>query len=52
MSLQLIDNVVYDEQVLDHEKVLAVKQVQARYVVVLTPSDVRWKVRIFQSAAE
>lgn len=52
MSLQLIDNVVYDEQVLDHEKVLAVKQVQARYVVVLTPSEVRWKVRVFQSAAE
>lgn len=52
MSIQLIDNVVYDEQVLDHEKVLTTKQVQARYVVVLTPSEVRWKVRVFQASPE
>lgn len=52
MSIQLIDKVVYDEQVLDHEKVLTTKQVQARYVVVLTPSEVRWKVRVFQAAPE
>lgn len=50
LSLQLIDNVVYDQQVLDHEKVLTTTQVRARYVVVLTPSETRWRVRIFQAA--
>lgn len=52
LSIQLIDNVVYDEQVFDHERVLTTKQVRTRYIVVLTPSDVRWRVRVFQAAAE
>ncbi|TCK72726.1 hypothetical protein [Acidipila rosea] len=52
LSIQMIDNVGYDEQVLDHDKILATKRIETRYVVVLTPSDVRWSVRIFQAAAK
>jgi len=52
MSIQLIDNVEYDEQVLDRDKVLTTKQIHARYVVVLTPAQDRWQVRIFQAALE
>jgi hypothetical protein len=48
-SIQLIDTVEYDEQVLDGDKVLTAKPVRERYLVVLTPSEVRWRVRIFQA---
>lgn len=49
LSIQLVDNVEYDEQVYDHEKLLASQPVRSRCVVVLTPSEVRWGVRIFQA---
>jgi hypothetical protein len=48
-SIQLIDTVDYHEQVMDHDKVLADKPVHERYVIVLTPSQVSWRVRIFQA---
>jgi hypothetical protein len=50
-SIQLIDTVDYDEQVYDHDKLLTTKPIHERYLVVLTPSDVRWRVRIFQAEA-
>lgn len=49
LSIQLVDNVEYVEQVLQGNKVLATKPMRARYIVVLTPSEVRWRVRIFQA---
>lgn len=49
LSIQLTDTVQYDEQVMDHDKVLASRPIQRRYLVVMTPSEVRWRVRIFQS---
>ncbi|MEO6830309.1 MAG: hypothetical protein ABI164_10915 [Acidobacteriaceae bacterium] len=52
LSIQLIDNVQYEEQVLDHGKVLTTQPVHARYIVVLTPAERRWKVRIFQGTPE
>ena len=52
LSIQLIDTVEYEEQVLDRDKVLATKTVRKRYLAVLTPSEVRWRVRIFQAEAE
>jgi hypothetical protein len=52
LSIQLLDRVDYDMQILDHEKVQATRHVHARYVAVLTPTEVRWKVRIFQSEPE
>ena len=52
LSIQLIDNVEYDEQIFDHQKLVTTQRVHARYVVVLTPAETRWRVRIFQTEAE
>lgn len=49
LSIQLTDTVSYDEQVFDHDKLIATQIVRARYVVVLTPAEVRWRVRIMQT---
>jgi len=50
LSVQLIDKVEYNLQVTDHEKTLETQHVRARYVAVLTPTEVRWKVRVLQAA--
>lgn len=52
LSIQLIDNVQYDEQIFDHGNALPTQRVQARYIVVLTPAETRWRVRIFQAEQE
>lgn len=52
LSLQLIDNVAYDEQLLDHGKVVTTRRLRARYIVVMTPAETRWRVRIFQGTPE
>ncbi|MHB1936577.1 MAG: hypothetical protein ACYCOR_08330 [Acidobacteriaceae bacterium] len=52
LSIQLIDNVVYDERVVDDRKVLTTQRAHARYTVVLTPAETRWRVRIFQADPE
>lgn len=52
LSIQLVDTVEYEEQVLAKDKVLATKPIRERYLVVMTPSEVRWRVRIFQAAAQ
>lgn len=52
LSIQLLDNVEYDEEVLDQQKVLATQRVHARYIVVMTPSEVRWRVRVIQALPE
>ena len=49
LSIQLVDNAEYDQQVFDHDKVLATERVRKRYVVILTPTEVRWRVRVFQA---
>lgn len=49
LSIQLLDRVEYDVQIQDHEKMQANQNVHARYLVVLTPAEARWKVRIFQA---
>ncbi len=49
LSIQLLDTVEYDVQVVDHDKVQATQHVRARYVAVLTPTEVRWKVRVLQA---
>jgi hypothetical protein len=52
LSIQLIDKVDYDVQILDHDKVQTTQRVHARYIVVLTPAEVRWRVRVFQADPE
>ena len=49
LSVQLVDNVEYDEKVVDHQKVLTTQHTQTRYTVVMTPAQTRWRVRIFQA---
>lgn len=49
LSLQMIDTVEYDEQVLNQDKVLTTQHLSARYIVVMTPAEARWQVRIFQA---
>jgi len=48
LSIELIDKVQYDVQVLDHDTIVARQRVSARYLVILTPAEVRWRVRVFQ----
>jgi hypothetical protein len=48
LSIELTDNVEYDVQLVDHGRVKTVQHVSARYVIVLTPAEVRWRVRVFQ----
>jgi predicted PhzF superfamily epimerase YddE/YHI9 len=50
LSIELTDTVQYDQQVLDHNRVKTAQHVSARYVIVLTPAEVRWRVRVFQAA--
>jgi hypothetical protein len=52
MSIELTDKVEYDVQLLDHDKIMTTQRVSARYIVVLTPAEVRWRVRVFQAAPE
>jgi hypothetical protein len=52
LSIELADTVEYDVQVFDHDKSIVTEQVRANYIVVLTPTETRWRVRIFQSQAE
>jgi hypothetical protein len=52
LSIEMTDTVEYEQQILDKDKVLATKVVHERYLVVLTPSEVRWQVRIFQADPE
>lgn len=49
LSIQLTDTVAYDLQVLDHGKSISRKHITTRYIVVLTPAEARWKVRVFQA---
>jgi len=49
LSIELTDLVQYDVQLFDHGKPEPEQQVRARYVVVLTPAQVRWRVRVLQA---
>lgn len=52
LSIQLVDNVTCDMQLVDHGTVRTSQQVHARYIVLLTPSEVRWRVRVLQAQPE
>ena len=49
LSIRLVDDAEYDQQAFEHNKLLATERVHRRYVVVLTPTEVRWRVRVFQA---
>jgi len=52
LSLELTDKVEYDVELLDHGRVKTTQHLSSRYVIVLTPAEVQWRVRVFQSAFE
>ncbi|MGD0913516.1 MAG: hypothetical protein ABR928_16605 [Terracidiphilus sp.] len=49
LSIELTDKVGYDVEILDHDKVKTIQHLNARYVIVVTPAEVRWRVRVFQA---
>lgn len=49
LSVELADDVTYDVEMSSGGKSVGTQQVKARYIVVLTPTEVRWRVRIFQA---
>jgi hypothetical protein len=51
-SIELIDKVEYNVEVLDHEKPVTSMPASARYIVILTPSEVRWRVRVMQAVSD
>lgn len=52
LSLELIDSVEYDVQIIDHDKPGSLQHVKTRYVVILTPTETKWRVRVFQAFPE
>jgi len=48
LSIQLLDEVEYDVNVRKGEQSLGSEHVRVRYVAVLSPTETRWKVRVFQ----
>jgi hypothetical protein len=52
LSIELTDTVEYDVQLMDHDKPQGTEHVRARYLVVLTPSELRWRVRVFQADSQ
>jgi len=49
LSIELADDVTYDVEMSSAGKSVGTQQVKTRYIVVLTPTEVRWRVRIFQA---
>lgn len=48
LSIQLTDEVEYDVAVQNGDHELGAQHVRARYIAVLTPTESKWKVRVFQ----
>jgi hypothetical protein len=48
LSIQLLDEVEYDVNVRKGEQSLGSEHIRTRYVAVLSPTETRWKVRVFQ----
>lgn len=52
LSIELTDKVEYDVQLLDHGRVKMTQHLNTGYVIVVTPAEVRWRVRVFQADNE
>lgn len=48
MSIEFTDLVKVNVQVFDHGRLISTKVESTRYLVVMTPSEVRWSIRVFQ----
>jgi len=52
LSIQMIDTVQYDMQVSAGKRLVATIPETAHYVVILTPTENRWKVRVLQAVSD
>jgi len=52
LSIQLLDNVVYEVNVKKQGQSIGTSHVSTRYVTVLSPTETKWKVRIFQGGTQ
>jgi hypothetical protein len=52
LSIQLVDNIEYDQEIRDRGKTVGSQHVRTRYIAVLTPTESKWKVRVLQSGGE
>ena len=52
LSIELTDSVAYQMQVTTKDNVQSTQSAHARFIVVLTPSEVRWRVRVLQAESE
>jgi len=52
LSIELLDTVEYDVELLDHDNLHVTQHLRTQYLAVLTPTEVRWKVRILQSTPQ
>ena len=52
LSIELIDTADYDVQLIDGNQAVTTEPAHARYIVVLTPSEVRWRVRVLQADSD
>jgi hypothetical protein len=52
LSIELSDTAAYDVLVTEHGKQLTNEPESVRYIVMLTPSEVRWRVRVFQAVPD
>lgn len=49
MSIEFTDLVKFNVQVFDHGRLISSRIESTRYLVVMTPSEVRWSIRVFQA---
>jgi hypothetical protein len=52
LSMELTDSVEYNVELLDRDKSVGAQRVRDRYIVVMTPAETRWRVRVFQAVTE
>jgi hypothetical protein len=52
LSIQIVDNVDYVVDVSSGDKLHSQQLMHARYVAVLTPAEVRWRVRLLQGGPQ
>lgn len=51
LSIEFIDTVKFTLQVFDHGRLIATRRQSARYLVVMSPAEIRWRVRVFQAVS-
>jgi hypothetical protein len=52
LSIQLVDTVDLEVEVRDNGRTVGTQHVRTTYMVLLTPTESKWKVRIFQSGGQ